>query len=502
MSTAMPTLLRPSIAAASTQRACARTRRAFAASLVISIGGFCAPALADLRALQFTNPIEQAAALANQGAYDRLSSGASPICDPESREPSGSCTGVVFQTFANVRELVETANGLSNSGSTTFSLGLNQQELGFALRWTAPEELAAQGSAATQFTNSQLGSLASRISALRMSALGRTAHNDRHGGSLWALGGGASADDSIAKRWGGFVNGAYGYGRKDDTTDPFGTSGTSGAEDAFDFDGREVTLGIDYRLRDNLVFGALLGFSDRRVDFDSAASIVDGDIDTDGSSLIIFALWESDRFYVSGSVGGQWLGYDLSRRITFPSHTAVESVDATATSNTDSDTLTGTLNAGVNLTAGGFTFEPYAKADYQSVRVDAFAEQGTTGFELGYDQQDIKSFELAAGIKLQRVFSVPFGVIVPYARAELRNQLEDDRRTISATYAGLPAGGGVAGQDFNLATDQHDDQYTVIAGGCSVVFKHGLQGFLQYQQVLDLETITERVIAAGVRLEF
>ena len=218
---------------------------------------------------------------------------------------------------------------------------------------------------------------------------------------------------------------------------------------------------------------------------------------------LFFALWESDRFYVSGSVGGQWLEYDLTRRITYPSlNPLVASVDVTTTSNTDSNTLMGTLNGGANFNFGGFTFEPYAKAEYQKVSVDDFIEQGASGFEFGYGEQDIKSFQLAAGVKLQYVFTPRFGVIVPYARAEFRKELENDPRNISATYASMPAASVTAAQDFNLATDEQDDQFIVVAGGFSVVFKHGLQGFLQYQQVLDLDTFSDRVIAGGMRLEF
>jgi uncharacterized protein YhjY with autotransporter beta-barrel domain len=482
-------------------------RRAITFSLVLACCGLSAPALADLNSIQFTNPIEQAAARANQATYDELTGGRGgegegAICDPQLSGPAGSCTGVVFEIFSNVRELVETANELTDSGSTTYSLRLDQENLGFALRWTAAEELAAQGSSATQFSNNQLGSLASRISALRVSALGRTARNDLPG-SLWASGGGASADDSIAKRWGGFLNGAFGYGRKDDTSDPFNISSNPGAEDAFDFDGSEITLGADYRLGESTVLGALLGFSKRRVDFDSSVSIVDGTIDTDGASLIVFALWENDRFYLSGSLGGQWLGYDMTRRITYPSlNPLVAPVDVTTASKTDSNTLMGTLGGGANFNFGGFGLEPYAKAEYQKVGIDEFTEQGSSGFEFGYGDQDIKSFQLAAGVKLQYVFTPSFGVIVPYARAEFRKELENDAREISAAYSGVPAGSATVGQDFNLATDEQDDDFYVVVGGFSVVFKHGLQGFLQYQEVLDLDTFSDRVIAGGVRLEF
>jgi uncharacterized protein YhjY with autotransporter beta-barrel domain len=479
-------------------------------------GIVAAPALADLNSLTFDSPIEQAAARANQAAYDQLTTPAganeTPICPASTRVETGACTGTVFATFERTRELVETANELTGSGPTQFSLGLDQENLGFALRWTAAEELAAQGSSATQFSNSQLNSLASRISALRFGARGGRsgAYNAQRSNGMWAsngsgaLGGGASGDDSsIATRWSAFVDGSFGYGSKDDTSRPFSTSGSTGSEDGFDFDGQEVSAGADYRLTDAIVVGVLFGYTDRTIDFDSRVSIVDGRIDSKGQSVMAYALWENNRFYVSGSLGGQWLDYDLTRRITYPSlNPLVASIDVTALSDTSSTTLTSTLNAGVTFNARGFGFEPYVKLEYQDISIDGFTERGSTGFEFNYGKQDLKSFEGGAGFKLQYTITPRFGVIVPYLRGEFRKEFENDSRRISAVYAGLPSGGVTGTENFNLATDQPDDEYVLGAAGASVVLPHGWQGFIQYQQVFDLDTFEDRAITGGIRLEF
>lgn len=477
--------------------------------LALIAGGACAPVFADLSDLSFVNPIERAAARANQAVFDQLTSGANPLCPEQLRAAAGTCTGVLFETFSNVRELVHTANELTGSGPTNYSLDLDQANLGFALRWTAAEELAAQGSSATQFSNSQLNSLASRISALRFGA--RIARNDTESGSLLARGGqsaarggGASADEqSIASRWSAFLDGSFGYGRKDDTTDPFNPAGSSGAEDAFDFDGQEVTLGVDYRMRERLVLGALLGFTDRSIDFDSAVSIVDGRIDGKGESLMLYALWENDRFYLSGSLGGQWLSYDMDRRITYPSlNPLVASIDHTTSSETDSQTVIATLGGGLSFNVRAFAFEPFVKAEYQDISIDGFTEAGSSGFELTYGGQDIKSFDVAAGFKVNYAWTPSFGVVVPYVRGEVHKQLENDRRTISSLYAGLPAPTVSSTSDFGLATDAMDDEFFLAAAGFSVVLKHGLQGFLQFQQVFDLQTFEDRAITGGIRVEF
>ncbi len=472
--------------------ACA-PRIAPATSIVAASVVFCTPAYADLDDLLFKNPIERAAASANQATYDMLTGGATPTCLPDATSPTGSCTGLVFQTFENLRELVETANGLTpgNQGSTRYSLFLDQENLGFALRWTAAEELAAQGSSATQFSNNQLNSLASRISALRFGARG-------------ASGAGASADsEGIASRWGIFVDGSYGFGRKDDTSDPYQESGTNGSEDAFDYDGQEITFGVDYRLSDAVVVGGLAGYTERTIDFDSTESIVDGGIDVQGESLILFGMWESDRFYLSGSLGGQWLQYDLTRRITYPSlNPLVASADVTKVSATDSTAITGTFGAGFTHNVRAFSFELYLNGDYQDIKIDGFNETGTEGFELDYGDQDIKSFDLAAGIQLHYALITRLGVIVPFLRGEFHRELENDERNISAVYAALPTGSVISKENFNLATEQPDEEYQLAAAGFSVVLPRGLQGFLQYQQIFGLDGIDDEVIAGGFRFEF
>jgi hypothetical protein len=127
----------------------------------------------------------------------------------------------VFGVFAETRELVHTANELIGSGDTTFSLALDIDGLGFALRWTAAEEMAAHGSMTTEFAASQISALSARISALRWGVSGpRMTRQIQSGegairvansGHL-AIGGGASADadaERIYSRWSWFIDGAF-----------------------------------------------------------------------------------------------------------------------------------------------------------------------------------------------------------------------------------------------------------------------------------------------------
>lgn len=450
------------------------------------------------------NALERAAARANQASYNQLIGTCANGVGP-------SCSQSDLVVFENTRELVETANELLGSGSTRFSLGLDEEGLGFALRWTAAEELAGQGSATTKFAASQLSALSTRLAVLRWGVSGlRTANNTSDDGDILlagvrrTAGGGASSDvPSEFSRWGSFIDGSFGYGSKDPTD----------LEDAFDFDGSEVTVGVDYRFRPSLVAGLIAGYSSKEIDFDSSRSIVDGGIESDGFSLIVYGMLEGDHAYMSASLGYQALTHDTTRRITYPSlNPTVGSVDSTARSSTDSASFLATANAGYSLRFGAFSIDPVLDISYSDTSVDAFTETSIDNldpngandpFNLQVGKQSIESLDLAPSLKLQYVFTPKFGVIIPYIIGRYHFELSDDARTISSRYAdALGELLGAGGSDFAVSTDVPDDEYYTLAGGCTLVLPHGLNGFVQYLDVLGFDAYSDSVITAGFRFEF
>lgn len=463
--------------------------------------------LTDPRLLDQFNALERAAAFANQATYDSLlDECGGPVLLP-------SCTSEVFGVFAEAQGLVHTANEILGSGSTQFSLGLDETGLGFALRWTAAEEIAAQGSSTTEFAASQLGSLAARLRSLRWGISGpRTTHNVTspdgemrvaHRSEPFAVGGAASAD-GIGKRWSGFLDASYGYGDKDPTD----------LEDAFDFDGQELTMGLDYRISDALVAGGMFGYSSKEVDFDSTQSVVDGGIKSDGYSALFYGLWEGDRAFLSGAIGYQMVSHDSRRRITYPSQNPLSPpANSLATSTTDSGALLASLGTGYAFRSGGFSVEPGLDLAYTSASVDAFTERSIDlstnspddPFDLRIGSQSIDSLDAALGLKFDYVFTPGFGVLVPYLAARYHRELLNDTRRISARYAGafeLLLQDVANDSNFNVPTDEPDDDYYTVSAGASVVLQGGLMGFLQYMQVLGLDNYSDTVITGGIRYEF
>lgn len=498
-----------------------------AATVLLGLGSLCVQAQTEGTGVQGSlvqlvdsapagtfNQLERLSAFANQASYNALTGNPSAAiyCNPRQTGPSASCPAAQYLVFNNLRELVQTANELLNNGQSTFySLHTDDRGLGFALRWTAGENLAAPGSVATQFGNGQLSNIAGRMEALRLGATGfvlsglnlqRDGHPSVALSAPQPLGGGASADSGdigIASRWGGFLNGAFGWGYR----------GPSVLEDAFAFDSKDATLGVDYRFTRKLVLGASVGYTNQRVDFDTLHSVAGGGFRSNGYGLTFYGEYEWNGPYITASAGWQHTDFDETRLITYPSfNIAVPSTDATARGSTHTDSLLASLAAGWALNWRATSLEPYVNLDYRDYHLAAFHETSTdnsgadagqpAGFDFDYASQQFRIVDSAIGLRLQYVFSTHIGVIAPYARAEYHLDFGANDYSVVSSYNAIAG----SGAQFDLPTDPADNHFYEFSGGISAVFAHGVQAFVQYQTTSDMTYVTSRLISAGIRGEF
>jgi len=450
------------------------------------------------------NGLEIAAAKTNDAAYAALL----PSCAPADGAPAIACTGNTLKLFNRLRELEDTANGLLGRGEITYSLRLSAQALGLALRWTAPEEFAAQGSISSKFANSQLTTLTGRFAALRFAtqisrlARGEDGSSDADSdapilasyGSGTPFGGGASGDQSTfaASNWSAFGNGSYSAGAKAPTT----------FEDAFNYNDTEYSGGTDLRLNSHLVVGLLAGHTFKNVNFNSSESTVDGGIRGEGYSVIAYGQLEGNSAYLNFSFGLQHLSLDTRRSITYPSlNPLIPSVNETSTSAATANSWLASFGSGYAFHWHGFSTEPYLNGQYVHTGIAAFTEHDGNGFDINVGSQTFPSFTTAVGVKLQQVILSSSGVIVPYLYGEYRHEFLEDSREIQSVYAA--SGESLASPaDFNLPTDQPDRNYYVVGAGLTLVFKHGVQGFVQYVKVLELTNYSDYVASGGIRVEF
>jgi outer membrane autotransporter protein len=315
-------------------------------------------------------------------------------------------------------------------------------------------------------------------------------------------------------RWGGFMDAAFGWGNREPSLQ----------EDAFDFEGTEVTIGIDYRLRDWVTLGAILGYTDQEVDFDEAASsliVVDGGVKTSGISIMSFGVFGWGPIYGDFSIGYQTLDFDSDRRIKYPSlNPDLDGVNEQSLSESEADVLTATLGFGYALAIGAFSIDPYFTGTYRDSTIDQFAEAqsislsdgGTANFNLIIAEQDFESLETRVGARLAYVFTPSFGTLVPMVDVSWHAELKDDPRLIQATYGTLTS--VQPSQLFNVFTEGRDSSwYTWSLGISSVILggrqsapggriRGGLHAWVKYTAVEQYEFYDQHLIAGGLRYEF
>lgn len=419
-----------------------------------------------------------------------------------------SCTTEVYQVYRNAEAFAHTANALSGGdGPTDRSLGLTREQFNDALRWTAAEEFASQGAVASSFSSTQTQTLGNRLGALRNGAAGfGLSLFDGMGsfvtGHSGDFGGGASADTGWSP-WGGFLNASYLRGDRDGTA----------LEDGYKYRGYELNGGVDYRLDYNWVAGVTVALQEQDVNFNEAESIVRGGVDSSAISLTPFALYQADRWFLSGSLGWQQIKFDNSRSIMIGTGTS-SAISTVAISSTNADIISPSFTAGFTFDRGnGDVFEPYISIEYQNITIDAFEEVDTSslGFNVAVPAQTFSSLETIAGIKLQHIYSGNWGMVVPYMDIQWRHQAKTGSRGVKTNFSATSVLGEAS---VNLPTDELAENYAYLSFGLTSVIRGasqkklgvaatgGIQVFANFQQAMFLRNYNESIFSAGFRFEF
>lgn len=394
--------------------------------------------------------------------------------------------------FDRCREMVQTANDLDGlSQNTRDSLGLSESDLAAGLQQLATEEAATASSMATETSFGQMNTIGLRLAAVRGGAAGFAVSG--LGGTSGQLAGrhrrgGAAGDPPNGNgRLGGFLNGTIGTGEKDATD----------RENAFEYDVRGITAGLDYRFADDLVAGVAVAYSSFDSDFDRSATVAGGDVESDGYTVSLYGTYYLERLYIDGIASYGDNSIDMRRRIVYTSNTSRPSQNRTAVSDTDSNQLLVSIGGGYDTQRDALTFGPHARLTYLDVDVDGYQERGAMGLNLEVDAQEVESLQSTLGVHVSSSISRPGGVLVPQARLEWHHEFDDDVRTIVARYLHDPNRVQLA-----ASTDEPDRDYFTLGLSLSGVFRGGTQGFVDYETVLGLDDITDHVITAGVRAEF
>ena len=378
-------------------------------------------------------------------------------------------------------------------------------ELYNGLRQFSGEEMSSQARYATENNNRQLSAIGARMNAARQGARASGVTMNLQGAEILATGTesynatpmiGGAAGSAGDYGWGWFGNFEYGFGDRDGTTN----------EDQFDYDTWKVFVGADYAMSNGWVLGAAFSYHDSKIDFDdegtSVPGVAGGRLNADGWDLAGFFQYQGESpIYVNGIVSWGQLDYDIKRNVFFESDGPGAAPDRVMDSSTDGDQLEAEFNVGAVFGTGATTFDVFAGINVLDIKIDGFEENDPSaggGLALAFDKQDVESVQSIVGVVVRHSFATNAGVVTPYLGLQWRHEFENDARDVSVQYAEAidPNASDI---DFNMPTDDPDEDYGKIALGISSQMQNSMFLFFQWETVVGLKDTTAHLLTFGLR---
>jgi outer membrane autotransporter protein len=367
----------------------------------------------------------------------------------------------------------------------------------------------AQGEASLMAAQAQFQNLKTRIAALRAGTVGASfgglALNTSTGPvSMETLAGAFSAaEDPTApadgteiggdfSRWGFFAAGNIGRGEHEDgSLDP-----------NFDYDIDGITLGVDYRYSDRLIFGASYGYTRQDTELQDGS----GDVETTGWSLSAYSTYyQADTWYVDGVFTWGRNDFELMRRIEYTVPTAgggTSTIAQEARSDSSGDLLSAAFTFGRDFNRGAMGIGPYARLLYTRLTFDELNEEllpGLPGSGLGLsiDERELTSLASVFGTKFTYTYSTDWGVLIPHLQLEWEHEFHDDPQSMEARFLHDPTSTPII-----IEGDRFDTDFFRLGLGMSMVLTKGRSGFFYFEQTFGRDGASQYNLALGLRLEF
>lgn len=276
----------------------------------------------------------------------------------------------------------------------------------------------------------------------------------------------------------------------------------------FEGDSRAVEVGLDYRVSERAVIGALAGVERTQYDFDAENPGVNftparyaGSVDSDASFLTLFGSWGLGASgFVEGSAGYERHDGTYRRNSVFQESTRTRpQVDVRVAGDAVRTVWWASVNGGFDLNRDALSYGPYAGLTATRSKVDAYTErdQNGSGLNMRFDDADRDSLLSHVGVRASYAFSGAAGVFVPQARVEYQHEFDDDAPSVASRFAL-----DTTGTEYVLAGGGQDEDFVVAGLSLSAILPNGWICFADYSVLLEHEELERSRATLGLRIEF
>jgi fibronectin-binding autotransporter adhesin len=241
-----------------------------------------------------------------------------------------------------------------------------------------------------------------------------------------------------------------------------------------------VSLGIDYRITDQLAVGAMGEYSHTWTSLKPG-----GHMDVDSGRGGVYATWFSHGIYVNGAIYGGHNNYDSGR----------SSLGGVANGSTEGAEWSTFLGGGYDFHLGPLTLGPIASLQYTDVGIDDFSEKGSLA-ALAIHSGSAESLRSDLGFRVFYQWQLGKIILEPSFKIAWEHEYKYSALPITAGFAGIPG----PSSTFFGPSEGHDS--AVVNAGVSVQVTRAISTYLNYDGQLGRGNYDSNAVTGGVRISF
>jgi outer membrane autotransporter protein len=253
-----------------------------------------------------------------------------------------------------------------------------------------------------------------------------------------------------------------------------------GNAQGYDFTTGGVSLGIDYRITDQLAIGVMGEYSHTWTSLNPS-----GHIDVDSGRGGMYATWFSHGLYFNGAIYGGHNNYDSGR----------EGLGGLANGGTEGAEWSTFVGGGYDFHFGPLTIGPIASLQYTDVGIDGFAEKGSLA-PLAIHSGSAESLRSDVGFRAFYQWQIGKALIEPSLKAAWEHEYKYSALPITAGFGGIPA----PSSTFFGPSEGHDS--AVVSAGVSVRLTPAISTYVNYDGQLGRGNYDSNAVTGGVRISF
>jgi outer membrane autotransporter protein len=248
----------------------------------------------------------------------------------------------------------------------------------------------------------------------------------------------------------------------------------------YDFTTGGVSLGIDYRITDQLAIGVMGDYSHTWTSLNP-----NGHLDVDSGRGGVYATWFNHGIYLNGAVYGGHNNYDSGRA----------GLGGLANGSTEGAEWSTFISGGYDFHFGSLTVGPIAALQYTDVHIDGFSEKGSLA-PLAIHSDSAESLRSDLGFRAFYQWQMGKIVLEPSLKAVWEHEYKYSALPITAGFAGIPESSAT----FFGPSEGHDS--AVVSAGVSAQWTPSISTYVNYDGQLGRGNYDSNAVTGGVRISF